>query len=94
VTGGWLSPVLADHRFRGDCHVIRCIVTRASLSPQEATDRLAIRELIDAYAHCVDRRDAKGQMALFTPDIRFLVYMGATDEAPTQRAVRAGSGWP
>ena len=32
----------------------------------EAADRLAIRELVDAYAHCADRRDATGQMALFT----------------------------
>jgi hypothetical protein len=29
------------------------------ISPQEAADRLAIRELIEAYAHCADRRDAK-----------------------------------
>jgi hypothetical protein len=28
-------------------------------------DRLEIRELVDAYAHCADRRDAKGQMSLF-----------------------------
>jgi hypothetical protein len=33
----------------------------ASLSPQQAADRLAIRELIDAYAFCADRRDAEGQ---------------------------------
>ena len=32
----------------------------------------AIRELIEAYAHCADRRDAKGQMALFTADTRFV----------------------
>jgi hypothetical protein len=38
----------------------------ATISPQEAADRLAIRELVEAYAHCADRRDAKGQMALFT----------------------------
>jgi hypothetical protein len=25
------------------------------LSPAEAADRLAIRELFDAYAHCADR---------------------------------------
>ena len=37
-----------------------------TISPNEAADRLAIRELIDAYAHCADRRDAKDQMALFT----------------------------
>ncbi|AJF69425.1 hypothetical protein SVTN_00790 [Streptomyces vietnamensis] len=45
---------------------------------------MAIRELIDAYAHCADRRDAKGQMALFTEDTRFLVYMDATAAEPTQ----------
>jgi hypothetical protein len=41
------------------------MTSHAMISPQEAADRLAIRELIDAYAHCADRRDAKGQMALF-----------------------------
>jgi ketosteroid isomerase-like protein len=54
------------------------------LSPEEAADRLAIRELIDAYAHCADRRDAKGQMALFTTDTRFLVYMDRTSDQPSQ----------
>jgi hypothetical protein len=39
-----------------------------TISPSEAADRLAIRELIEAYAHCADRRDAKVQMALFTAD--------------------------
>jgi hypothetical protein len=29
-----------------------------AISPAEAADRLAIRELFDAYAHCADRRDA------------------------------------
>ena len=47
-------------------------------------DRLAIRELIEAYAYCADRRDAKGQMALFTPDTHFVVYMNAKDPKPTQ----------
>jgi len=56
----------------------------ASLSPPEAADRLAIRELIEAYAHCADRRDAKGQMALFTPDTHFVVYMNARDPKPSQ----------
>jgi hypothetical protein len=55
-----------------------------TLSPDEAADRLAIRELIDAYAHCADRRDAAGQMALFTEDTRFVVYMDATADEPTQ----------
>jgi ketosteroid isomerase-like protein len=54
------------------------------ISPAEAADRLAIRELIEAYAHCADRRDAKGQMALFTADTRFVVYMDAKDPKPSQ----------
>jgi ketosteroid isomerase-like protein len=54
------------------------------VSPEEAADRLAIRELIEAYAHCADRRDAKGQMALFTADAHFVVYMDAKDPTPTQ----------
>ena len=56
----------------------------AGISPTEAADRLAIRELVEAYAHCADRRDAEGQMALFTKDTRFVVYMNAKDPAPSQ----------
>jgi hypothetical protein len=41
----------------------------------EVADRLAIRQLFDAYAHCADRRDAGGQKALFTSEARFAVYM-------------------
>jgi hypothetical protein len=55
-----------------------------TISPSEAADRLAIRELVEAYAHCADRRDAKGQMALFTPDTHFVVYMNAKDPTPSQ----------
>jgi len=54
------------------------------ISPNEAADRLAIRELVEAYAHCADRRDAKGQMALFTADMHFVVYMNANDPNPSQ----------
>src|SRR5215831_8121437 len=53
------------------------------ISPNEAADRLAIRELVEAYAHCADRRDAKGQMALFTADAHFVVYMDAKDPKPS-----------
>jgi hypothetical protein len=56
----------------------------ATISPSEAADRLAIRELVEAYAHCADRRDAKGQMSLFTPDTNFMVYMNAKDPIPSQ----------
>ena len=55
-----------------------------NISPSEAADRLAIRELVEAYAHCADRRDAKGQMALFTPDTHFVVFMNAKDPTPSQ----------
>jgi hypothetical protein len=52
------------------------MATHRALSAAEAGDRLALRELFDAYAHCADRRDAEGQKALFTEDTRFAVYMG------------------
>ena len=55
-----------------------------AISPGEAADRLAIRELVEAYAYCADRRDAEGQMALFTPDTHFVVYMDAKDPTPSQ----------
>jgi ketosteroid isomerase-like protein len=57
---------------------------RPPITSTEAADRLEIRELFDAYAHCADRRDAKGQMALFTEDTRFVVYMDARNPEPTQ----------
>ena len=55
-----------------------------SVSPEETADRLAIRELVEAYAYCADRRDAKGQMNLFTTDTHFVVYMNAKDPKPSQ----------
>ena len=58
--------------------------THTAISPNEAADRLAIRELVEAYAHCADRRDANGQMALFTEDTHFVVYMDAKDPTPSQ----------
>ena len=55
-----------------------------TLSPNEAADRLAIRELVERYAHCADRRYAKGQMSLFTADTHFVVYLKAKDPTPSQ----------
>ena len=54
-----------------------------TISPNEAADRLAIRELVEAYAHCADRRDAEGQMSLFTVNTHFVVYMNAKDPKPS-----------
>jgi SnoaL-like domain len=54
------------------------------IGPKEAADRLAIRELVDAYAHCADRRDAEGQKSLFTANTHFVVYMEGQGSQPTQ----------
>src|ERR1700741_1036457 len=53
-------------------------------SVRQLADQLAIRRLVDAYAYCADRRDATGQMALFTEDTEFLVYMDSHSPSPTQ----------
>jgi hypothetical protein len=55
-----------------------------NISPREAADRLSIRELVEAYAHCADRRDAQGQMSLFTADTHFVVFINAKDPTPSQ----------
>ena len=55
-----------------------------AISRAEAADRLAIRELVEAYAYCADQRDAEGQMSLFTPDTHFVVYMDAKNPTPSQ----------
>jgi len=55
-----------------------------TISAAEAADRLAMRELVQAYAHCADRRDPKGQMSLFVVDTHFVVYMNAKDPKPSQ----------
>ena len=51
---------------------------------QELEDRIAIRELIDQYTYCADTRDAEGQMAIFTEDTNFEVYMDEKIPTPTQ----------
>ena len=59
-------------------------MTITEITPAQQADRVAIRELVDAYAHCADRRDAEGQKALFTADTRFVVYMDGQGSEPTQ----------
>jgi hypothetical protein len=54
------------------------------ITPTELADRVAIRELVDAYARCADRRDAEGQKSLFTEDTHFVVYMDGQGSEPTQ----------
>jgi len=53
-------------------------------SGQQAADRLAIRELIDAYAHCADRRDGQGQLDLFTADAYVAMFLDSQSTEPSQ----------
>ena len=59
-------------------------MSETPITAAEQADRLAIRELIDAYARCADRRDADGQKALFTDDTHFVVHMDGQGSEPTQ----------
>ena len=59
------------------------MAAHTEVTPAEAADRLALRELFDAYAHCADRRDAEGQRALFADDTVFAVYMDGEGTEPT-----------
>ena len=59
------------------------MAVHTEITPAETADRLAIRELFDAYAHCADRRDAEGQKSLFTVDTRFAVYMDGPGTEPS-----------
>jgi SnoaL-like domain len=59
-------------------------VEQHSVSAQQAGDLLAIRELIDAYARCADRREADRQKALFTEDTHFLVYLNGQGAEATE----------
>ena len=60
------------------------MTTTTEITATEQADRLAIRELVDAYAHCADRRDAEGQKSLFTEDTHFVVYMDGQGSGATQ----------
>ena len=59
------------------------MAVHTAVNAPEAGDRLALRELFDAYARCADRRDAEGQKALFTEDTVFAVYMDGDGSEPT-----------
>jgi hypothetical protein len=65
--------------------------TLHGVTSQEIVDRLAIRQLIDHYAYCADKRDIEGQLGLFTYDTEFLVFMDSRDGNPT-REIRGREG--
>src|ERR1700733_1074036 len=60
------------------------MTTTTENTATEQAGRLASRELVDAYAHCADRRDAEGQKSLFTEDTHFVVYMDGQGSGATQ----------
>jgi SnoaL-like domain len=67
------------------------------LSPAEAADRLAIRQLIEAYAHSADRTDIPGLLSLFSPHPYFALHFDRQDpkpflEADTHEALAAEFG--
>jgi hypothetical protein len=45
------------------------------LKAQQVTHRVAIRELIERYAYFADRRGLASQIASFTEDTAFLVFL-------------------
>lgn len=59
------------------------------ITPTEMADRVAIRELADAYAHCADRRLAEEQKSLFTEHTHSVVYMNGQGSEPTHVLDRA-----
>jgi hypothetical protein len=60
-----------------------------TIAPEASADRLAIRALIDGHAHCADRRDADGQIALFTKDSAFRVFMDSHGGGPSRSMAKA-----
>jgi SnoaL-like domain len=91
MVGPVRSLVIANPAGRSDwkeCTVVtgmRQGCDHVDLSVPEAADRLAIRELVDAYAYCADRRDVAGQIALFTEDTELVVFADSRNPEPTQR---------
>ena len=60
------------------------MTTITEITPTEQADRLEIRQLVDAYAHCADRRLAEEQKSLFIEDTHFVVYMNGQGTEPSQ----------
>lgn len=68
------------------CHRIRG--RRRMTAANAALDRLALRELVDAYALAVDVADGEAAAALFTPDGELVVHLDPAD--PETFSVRSG----
>ena len=57
-----------------------------AVSAAEAADRLAIRELVEAYAHRADQADIPGMVALFSPHPYFALHFDVQDPKPFMEA--------
>ncbi len=66
--------------------------THNSISGPEATDRLEIHELVDAYARFADRRDAKGQISLLRR-MRISLYSWMLNLRNLQRNLTGVKTW-
>jgi hypothetical protein len=76
----WRDPIRGIGRESGTLGTEEPIMSKhVVISPNEAADRLAIREFVEAYAHCADRRDAKGQIGELTITIKIADVDGGTD---------------
>jgi len=51
----------------------------------ELSDRLAVRAIVDAYAHHVDRREHAATAALFVEDGHLIIYDGQPNGQPPNR---------
>lgn len=61
---------------------------------EQLEDRIAIRELIDAYTYCADTRNIQQHMAFFTENTNFEVYMDEKIPTPTQVVVGRANLFP
>src|SRR6202046_2514635 len=65
--------------------------TLATTLKGEAADRLALRRLVDAWAHCADRRLAEQQSNLFVPDGTILNYEGDPNTHKPQSTIKGST---
>ncbi|MGU3498713.1 nuclear transport factor 2 family protein [Mycobacterium sp. C31M] len=59
-------------------------MTERETTASDYADRLAIRQLVERYAHCADRRLIDQHLSLFTADAQFVIHMDGEGCAPSQ----------
>ena len=56
--------------------------------PASLEDRVALRDLVEAYARCADRIDGEGLAALFMPEGVLRIVRRGVEETPAERVGR------